>query len=179
MEQEERVVDADDARMRILVCYDCDSVDPLPMWEGPPEHDEYLTARLASHKTPGGTPHRGRLLTVSEKSWARPERRAEILKKLDGARNGGDTGLGTRFYDIRSTYQEDAMSCWRNKHNRTQNCEDYKTDKMRLVPDTQAERKELGLETRAKYIPGGTYLCMFCPYHSVVMDRVRKNQGYY
>lgn len=176
---EERVVDSDDARMRILVCFDCDSVDPLPLYDGPPEHDEYLTARIGNHRTPGGTPHRGRLFTVSEKSWNNPSYRAEILKEIDKARGGGDTGLGTRFYDVRSTFQEDAMTCWRVKHNRTENCEDYKSDKMRLVPDTKEERKDLGMETRARHIPGGTYLCMFCPYASIVMERQRKAQGFY
>jgi hypothetical protein len=178
-EAEEHVVDADDARIRILVCYDCDSIDPLPVFNGPPEYDEFLTARIEGHKTAGGTPHRGRVFTVSEKSWDNPEYRAEILRELDKARNGGETGLGARFYDVRSTFQEDAMNCWRHKHNRTENCEDYKSDKMRLVPDTKEERKDLGLETRARYLPGGTYLCMFCPYASIVMQRQRKAQGYY
>jgi hypothetical protein len=49
---------------------------------------------------------------------------------------------------------------------------------MRLVPDTRAERRDLGLETKASRRPA-TSLCVFCPYHSVVMQRARKAQGFY
>lgn len=179
MEQtEERVVDDQDARIRLLICLVCDSIEPLPWFDGPPEHDETLIARLAGHRTPEGHPHRGMLATVSEVSWKDPERQAEILKKLAEARGGGDTGLGTPFYNIRSTFEEDAMSCWRFKHGRTENCEEYKSERMRLLPDTKAERREAGLPVKAKDRPGGSYLCDFCPYKSIVQERVMKARGY-
>lgn len=180
MDTEERVVDADDARIRLLLCYVCDTIEPLPWFDGPIEHDETLQARLTKHRTPEGFPHVGNLATVSETSWNTPERRERIVEELEAVRNGGEAGLGTVFYDTRNTFEEDAMDCWRRLHGRTENCEDYKSDKMRLLPDTREERKDLGLSIKQKDRPGqGTHLCMFCPYHSVVMQRARKAQGLY
>jgi hypothetical protein len=176
---EEHVVDAEDARVRLLLCYVCNTIEPLPWFDGPNEYDETLKARLAKHRTPEGHPHVGNLATVSETSWNTPERREKIVEELSAVRNGGEAGLGTKFYDVRNTFEEDAMTCWRVKHGRTENCDDYKSDKMRLLPDTRGDRKELGMATRAVDRPGGTYLCMFCPYHSVVMQRARKKAGIY
>ena len=175
---EETVVDSDDPRIRIFVCYVCDSVEPLPWFDGPPERDEALIARIEPHKS-AGVAHKGHLFTVSEVSWASSTRREEILKQLDLARNGGETGLGTRFYDVRNTFEEDAMRCWRKDHNRTTDCADYMSDAKLLLPDTREERKELGLSLKAKDRPANTRLCHFCPYHSIVMQRVRHEQGYY
>lgn len=178
-EGEEHVVDDGDARIRLLLCYVCDSIEPLPWFDGPVEHDETLHARLLKHRTPEGHPHRGNLATVSETSWNTPERRERIVEELSKVRAGGEAGLGTKFYDVRSTFEEDAMDCWRRLHNRTENCDDYMSDSKRLLPNTREERKDLGLSVRAKDRPGGSSLCMFCPYHSVVMQRARKKQGYY
>lgn len=177
---EERVVDSDDARIRLLICHVCNTIDPLPWFDGPVEHDDTLKARLAQHRTPEGHPHIGNLATVSESSWNTPERRARIIEELSKARDGGEAGLGTHFYDVRSTFEEDAMRCWRIEHNRTTNCEDYKSDRKKLVPNnTREERKELGLSTKAKDRPANTWLCQFCPYQSIVMQRVRKAKGMY
>lgn len=179
MDTEERVVDAEDSKIRLLLCYVCDTIEPLPWFDGPVEYDETLLARLAKHRTPEGHPHVGNLATASEISWNTPERRARIVEELTAVRNGGEAGLGTKFYDVRSTFEEDAMTCWRVAHARTENCDDYKSDKMRMLPDTREERKDLGLSVRQKDRPGGTHLCMFCPYHSIVMSRARKAQGMY
>lgn len=173
----ERIIDADGPRLRLLICHDCGSIEPLPAYDGPVEYDDTLNFRLAGHRTESGTPHRGSLGTVSEASWEDTEKRAQILREIAKAHAGGEVGLGTKMYAARSTFQEDAMTCWR-QHNRTQNCEDYKSDKKRLVPDTKSERKELGLSVKSSARPG-TSLCVFCPYHSVVMERARKAQGFY
>lgn len=179
LNEDEHVVDADDARIRLLLCYVCDSIDPLPWFDGPVEHDETLIARLKQHRTPEGHPHRGNLATVSESSWNTPDRRERIVEELSKARAGGEAGLGTKFYDVRSTFEEDAYKCWQHEHNRTTNCEDYKSDKKRLLADTREERRDLGLSVKTKDRAGGTHLCMFCPYASIVMQRQRKAQGYY
>lgn len=177
--EDEMVVDGEDERIRLLICYVCNTIEPLPWFDGPVEHDDTLHARLAGHRTAEGHPHRGNMLTVSEKSWDDPNRKDVIVKQLSEQRGSGDVGLGNKLYDLRSTFSEDAMTCWRVKHNRTENCEKYRADEMRLLADTREERKELGLSTRQKDRPAGTYLCNFCPVHSIVMTRARKAQGYY
>lgn len=180
----ERVIDADGPRLRLLICHDCNSVDVLPWYEGPPEYDDTLNYRLASHQGPRdertGEPryyHRGTMATVAEASWDDPDKRRQILSELSKAHAGGEVGLGSKMYHARSNFKDDAIACWK-AHNRTQNCEDYKSEKKRLVPDTKGERKDLGLDTKSSRRPG-TSLCVFCPYHSVVMQRARKAQGFY
>jgi hypothetical protein len=176
--EDEKVVDADDPRIRLLICNDCETIEPLPWFDGPVQYDDTLNFRLAGHRTAEGTPHRGAMATVSEVSWDDTEKRRKILDELNKAKNGGEIGLGSKLYDLRSTYAEDAYKCWQHDHNRTKNCEDYKSDKKKLVPDTRGDRKELGLETKSSARPN-TWLCVFCPYHSVVMERARRDQGYY
>jgi hypothetical protein len=178
--EDERVVDDKDARIRLLICNTCNTVQPLPWFEGPSQYDDTLNHRLAEHRFPDGNAHLGALATVSEVSWNNPGRRARILEELAATRaSNGDTGLGIKMYDLKSTFQEDAMTCWRGSHNRTKNCQDYMSDRMKLVPDTRGERKELGLETRAKHMPTNAWLCQYCPYHSIVEQRQRSAEGYY
>jgi hypothetical protein len=172
--------DKDDARIRLLVCNTCKSVEPLPFYEGPVEYDDTLNHRVSAHRFPDGSEHFGSLMKVSETSWENPTKQAEILKQLalQSKKPGQGEGLGDDMYECRSTYSEDAMSCWRFEHGRTSNCADYKSDKKRLVyQQTLAERKAAGLEHRSKHVPTNTYLCDFCPYKSVVQQRVMKDKG--
>lgn len=182
--EDERVIDADGPRLRLLICHDCKSVDVLPWYDGPPQYDDTLNYRLADHQGPKDTQtgeprwyHTGTMASVSEKSWEDESTKWRILDELSKAHAGGEVGLGSAIYHARSNFKEDAMTCWK-QHNRTQNCGDYKSDSKRLVPDTRGERKELGLDTKSSRRPG-THLCVFCPYHSVVMARARKEQGFY
>jgi hypothetical protein len=186
LKEDERVIDSDGPRVRLLICHDCHTVDVLPWYDGPPEYDDTLTYRLADHQGPmeringryePAWYHRGVIATVNEKSWEDPGKQIQIIDELSKAHAGGEVGLGSAVYHARSNFKEDAMACWR-AHNRTTNCGDYKSDAKRLVPDTRGDRKELGLETKSRSRPG-TYLCVFCPYHSVVMSRARKEQGFY
>lgn len=180
--EDERIVDDKDARIRLLICNVCNTIEPLPDFSGPAEYDDTLNHRLLSHRTAEGHPHRGALATVSELSWKDDTRRQAILEELSKARGNPDVGLGHNLYDLRSTYQEDAMRCWRFEHNRTQNCEDYKSDKKRLVQndeETRSLRREVGAESRSKHIQSNTWLCNFCPVHTLVMEKIRKAEGYY
>jgi hypothetical protein len=170
-------------RDQLLVCGDCHTIEHVPAFYGPPEYNMPLRARLANHSVEladGISTHPLAITTVNAKLWAENEDfRKYITKAISAATKTGDVGLGDANYDLKSTFQEDAMACWRGEHNRTQNCEDYRSDKKRLVPPTRGERKELGMETRSKHIPSNTWLCNYCPYHSIVEDRVRKAQGFY
>lgn len=159
----------DEARIRILICHSCHSIQPLPWYEGNPENDDTLNFRVAEHRFPDGNEHFGIMATVLEKEWDNLDHRDEIVKKIQEASvtPGSGAGMGETYYDIKSNFSEDAMKCWTVDHNRTKNCGDYRSDKKRLYPDTKAERKSEGLPARRP----NTFLCDFCPYHQIVEQR--------
>lgn len=168
-------------KIRILVCHTCKILQPLPDYEGPADHDDTLLARVAEHQFPGTTPTRGHNLDLgrmSEATWNNPKMRtqviAEIQKQTGGAGHG--EGLGGELYDVKNNFAEDAMRCWRFAHGRTSNCDDYMSDKMKILADSRAERKDLGLDPRQR---AAIKLCQFCPVHSVVMQRKRQAAGQY
>lgn len=171
--------DSRDAKMRILICKDCKSIQPLPDYDGPADYDETLMARVAEHQHPGD-PGRSRghameLGRVSEASWNDPARRQSMLAEI--GKNiglGQGDGLGIELYDIKGNFMDDAMRCWRFKHGRTANCDDYRHDKMRLLPDSRAERKELGLDPARRPVQ---YLCQYCPMESIVQQRKNAARG--
>lgn len=170
-------------RDQLLVCGDCGTIEHIPFFAGPPDYNDALKARINNHAVPmaeGIATHAIAFTTVNAKLWATNEDfRKYIIKAITAATKTGDVGLGDKNYELRSTFAEDAMKCWRIDHNRTQNCEDYRSDAKKLVPDTRGDRKELGMEVRTKHRPSGAWLCSYCPMHSIVEDRVRKAQGYY
>jgi hypothetical protein len=179
--EDEKVVDADGPRLRLLLCKTCQSIDELPWFDGPPEYDDTLNSRLLEHRYPDGNPHfmpsMGGIATVNQNSWEDPSRRREIIAQLSKAQNSTELGLGDQLYHARDNFKEDALKCWR-EHNRTTNCQDYRSPRKKLVPDSIDVRKELGLTTRHSARPG-TSLCAFCPYHSIVMQRANKERGFY
>lgn len=164
-------------KIRLLICNTCQSVEELPMYEGRPERDDTLNYRVSFHRYADGNEHFGGLATVAATVWSNTEARGEIIRKLrtEMFRPGEAEGLGTDFYDVKSTFGEDAFTCWQ-QHNRTENCQDYRSDKKRLLPDTKAERKEAGLSVKDR---PNTWLCDFCPVHSLVIQRKRKARGDY
>jgi hypothetical protein len=180
-------IDTDDLkdgpRDQLLVCGDCHTIEHIPAFDGPMEHNQPLQARLRNHLVPmaeGVSTHAIAFTTVNARLWATSEEfRTYIAKAITDAEKTGDVGLGSKMYDLKSTFQEDAMNCWRHAHNRTQDCGDYKSEKMKLVPDTKAERKDLGLETRHRFIESTVFICDYCPYKSIVMQKKRRAEGYY
>ena len=84
------------------------------MYQGPADRDDTLKARLAEHRFPDGNEHFGALATVSEKSWDDPEKRKGILAEMANARGAGQgEGFGQAFYDVKSTFTEDAYHAGR------------------------------------------------------------------
>jgi hypothetical protein len=161
--------------IRLLRCDDCYTVEPLPDYDGPPEHDALLSALIArSHTEPSGTTHRGKLLRIDKRHWDSPSVREAVIARI--REESGHTGLDPDFYASRDTFAEDALLCFQ-EHHRNPACNDYKSDHKRLTPDTQAERKELGMgEYRSKL---NRYLCEFCPVHSLVVEAARHKAGLY
>jgi uncharacterized protein YlaI len=119
------------------------------------------------------------LADIERAAWDKYSTRQDVLVKLQQIVDpGAGSGMGTPLYDAKSNFEQDAMTCWK-QHNRTQNCQDYKSQGKRLVPDTKAERRDLGLETRDRHRPTQTYLCDFCPVKSIVMQRVNSEKFRY
>jgi len=155
-------------KIRILVCHTDGAVMELPWYEGDPARDDTLNYRVAEHKN-----HFGNLFVYKAKDWAKSTYRDAILNEIaKQVRPGEGSGLGQTFYDVKDNFQQDAIICWK-RHNRTLDCGDYKTDRMRLYPDTKGDRKELGLDPNTR---PNTFLCDFCPVKSVVQGKVMKEQ---
>ena len=156
--------------IRLLACQQCKTIEELPDFEGPAEHDHLLNHSVQRHVT-NGTPHIGQLFRVTEKDWANEDAKNEIAKRIAAKLEGGETGLGSPFYDLKNTYQADALACFK-AHLRNPACSDYRSDSKRLTPGTAAERKAAGLpEYRS---PQDRYLCDFCPVQSLVEQAARK-----
>lgn len=162
-----------DAYVRLLFCNTCLEVEQVPDYDGPPEYDHYLNYRVQQHHT-DGRPHRGFL--------ARCENKNEIIRAaIDEAAATRDPtaypALGQQMYDLKQNYQAEAARCWK-EHNRTLNCDEYRSDRKRLYADTRADRKAEGLSINKDDRPNA-WLCDFCPYHSVVMQRQQAAKGEY
>lgn len=160
-------------KIRILVCHTDGAVYELPWYEGPPEHDDTLSYRLQGHKG-----HIGNLFIYNAKDWAKSATREAILSEIARqVKPGEGTGLGQTFYDVKSNFQQDAITCWKsfNKTTDPGHC-DYRKENKRLWPDTREERKELGLDPKDR---PNTFLCDFCPVHSLVVQKQRKAAGQY
>lgn len=169
--------------VRLLVCHTCKSITPIPDHGGRGD-DDLLVGRVMEHQFDpvhlGGNrietrPHEMLLCRAPEAIWNthRKELVAEIHKHTVGA--GEAEGLG-ELYDVKDNFMEDAMKCWRFEHGRTSNCDDYRSDSKRLLPDSRAERKELGLDPGDRPVQ---YLCQYCPYESLVQQRKNKKKGLY
>lgn len=165
------------ARIRLLICHGCESITPVP-WCGEdyqcthPSCVEPLEYRLADH-----IGHLADLADIDEETWDDPVKRTRVIREtIPYAKGTGKgAGLGSQFYDVKATFQDDAFTCWR-RHNRTKNCADWNTDRMRLYPDTKADRKEAGLDPKTR---ATTFLCQYCPVTSIYMQRMRRDKYKY
>jgi hypothetical protein len=167
--------------IRLLMCLVCNSLEELPDYEGPSNHDYLLEISLEKHVFPSGDPHVGKLFKIPVKSWANEEQKQAILQQF---KDGGSRGLDDlteekNFYETKMTFAQEAMSCWQKHNKPTNDCEDYQSPAKRLLPDTAKERGELGLP-KPEHLDGPKiYTCNFCPYHGEVIQRRRKIMGMY
>jgi hypothetical protein len=111
------------------------------------------------------------------KYWAVPKIQEEIIKQIRGGSEGLDV-FQTKFYETKNQFAEDAMSCYSDHLRPKGQCPDYKSDKKLLKPDTDADRKEAGLEKAGKTGPK-VYLCDFCPVKSFNMQKSNAEKGLY
>lgn len=165
--------------IRLLVCSQCKTIDELPDYEGDPRRDTILQVAIDQNHTDSVTQqaHVGNLLKVSVKHWTRPEVKKEIIKQIQTG-SKGLAEIDDEIYESRSTFFDDAMKCF-NQHQRPKGqCPDYKSDKKRLVPNTNAERKELGFAKASETGPK-VHLCDFCPVKTYNVTRERMAAGAY
>lgn len=164
------------AQIRLMLCRVCKVIEEIPDFEGNPDDDNLLQLMVEKHTDSIGTPHVGNLFKVPVRFWAQQDVRRQIVKQIMEGISGGLGEVDETFYDTRSTFFEDAMTCFR-KHNRPKGrCPDWKIDSKKLVPQTKAERKELGMTTKT---PISTYLCDFCPAKSFMLTQARTQAGQY
>jgi hypothetical protein len=161
-------------KIRLLYCYNCTTIEELPDFEGRPEDDILLELMIEKHQS-AGIPHNGFLSKIGVHIWSQEKFRKEIIKNLRTKVGGGLADIDPEYYSTKATFAEDAMKCY-NLHLRpVDGCYDYASDKKKLIPKTQAERKELGLAASTSNI----YLCDFCPVKSHVVTQQRKQAGMY
>jgi hypothetical protein len=166
---------AEEEKVRVLICHTDGAVMELPWYEGPTEHDDTLKYRIAEHRFPDGSAHIGNLFVYNKKDWAKSTYRDAILNEIaKQVRPGEGTGFGQNYYDVKDNFMADAIKCWKgfNRTTDPSHC-DYRKDNKRLYPDTKGLRKEAGMD------PGdrpNTFLCDFCPVHSLVMSKKNKEK---
>lgn len=163
-------------KIRVLICKTCGSAEELPWYEGPVSQDSWLERAVNRH--PGHLA--GGLFNIDvQQFWNTKEKRKITLESLYTQLEipGTGPGLGDDFYNLKSTYLDDAMTCWKGFNRTTDpgHCDYFKENK-RILPDTKADRKELGLDPKDR---PNTFLCQFCPVHSLVMQKKRKAAGAY
>lgn len=167
--------------IRLLYCLVCNSIEELPMYNGPVEGDVLLEISVEKHKFPSGDPHKGKLFVLPVKTWVDPKQKKAIIDQLKGGGSSGLADIDPTYYDTKMTFHEDALRCWES-HNRpgdrSVGCGDYQSDDKRLLPSTAKERKDLGLPSAAE---SGmkVYLCQFCPYQQRVTEINRMKNGMY
>jgi len=162
---------------RLLYCLVCETLEELPPYEGPTELDYLLQVACDNHVFDSGLPHMGKLYVVPLKAWAHAESKKEIIRQIKGGGSKGLAEVDETFYESRSTFMEDAMSCYKSHNKPKDGCPDWQDKSKLLIPKTVKERREAGLE-RYEDAPGQkTYLCNFCPVAIGVAQRKRKLMG--
>jgi len=164
----------DGPKIRLLYCYQCKSIEELPDFEGRPEDDTLLELLIEKHES-AGVKHMGFLSKIGVKLWTQEKFRKQIIENLRTKVGGGLADIDPEYYFTKATFADDAMKCYSLHLRPTAGCPDYASDKKKLVPKTQSERKELGLSAATSSI----YLCDFCPVKSHVVTQQRKQSGMY
>ncbi len=157
---------------RLLVCYTCKSIEELPPFEGPVEHDVLLNISVERH----GDTHKGRLFNVSLLHWESETMRAEIVKQIWGGSTGLDV-FGTDFYNTKNQFQEDALECYTKHLRPKEGCTEFRQEHKRLLPGTDKARKDLGLEPVGKSAGPKVFLCDFCPVRMYYARKFNEDTG--
>ena len=150
---------------------------PITKADGSKGHDQTHNPFLPEvvKKHPEGKCPKGLLFDVPTAIWQYPETRKQILEQLKKGSPGLDV-FNTNFYDTKANYSADALKCY-TQHNRPQGqCDDYKSEKKIIKPNTAKDRADAGLDPRK--LPKA-YLCDFCPVKSYNMKKHNESKGLY
>lgn len=160
--------------IRLVFCHTCHSVQEIPDYEGDIDHDYYLRLVTDAHQFADGRPHRGLMAKCEDD----PAKINAAIDELENTVNPGQgVGLGQQLYDLKDNYKIEAMQCWK-RHNRTRDCDDYRSDAKRLWLDDRAERRAEGMTLNKEERPN-IWLCDHCVVHSLVQQRQRDAAGLY
>jgi hypothetical protein len=114
------------------------------------------------------------LFVLPLRAWAKSESKKEIIRQIKGGGSKGLAEIDDTFYDSRSIFLEDAMSCY-VKHNKPkEGCPDWQDKSKLLIPNTVKERKAEGMARYQDEAGPKTYLCNFCPVSIAVNQRKQK-----
>jgi predicted metal-binding protein len=160
--------------IRLMVCRTCKSIDELPPYQGPPEGDVLLQMTIERH----GENHVGLLINVGAIHWNSKTMRAAIIEQIQQGSSGLDV-FGTAFYETKMQFAEDAMSCWGQYNRPKGQCPDFRSEKKRLLPKTDVERKDAGLASVQQSNATRIYLCDFCPVRVYNERKSRDEKGLY
>jgi hypothetical protein len=162
---------------RLLFCLVCQTLEELPPYDGDPELDTLLQIACENHVFPSGEPHKGKLFVLPVRAWAHTASKKEIITQIKGGGSKGLAEIDDTFYESRSIFLEDAMSCYKAHNKPKQGCSDWHIEKKMLIPKTEKERRAEGME-KYKDSPGQkTYLCDFCPVAVGVAQRKQQLMG--
>lgn len=166
-------------QIRLLLCQTCGSIEELPDFVGPPEHDHLLIISVDRHRFPSGDEHIGALFKVDVSIWSNYEAKKKIIEQMRGGVSKGLGEIDEAYYDTKSTFHEDAMKCYSAHQRPKGQCPDYRSDKKVLLPNTSQDRKDLGLTPVHKVGGPKNYLCDFCPVKVFNITKTREMQGAY
>lgn len=169
--------EANEPMFRLLFCLVCQTLEELPPYDGVPEQDYLLAVACENHVFPSGEPHKGKLFVLPLRSWADLKSKKEIIRQIKGGGSKGLAEIDDSFYDSRSIFMEDAMTCYRRHNQPKDGCSEWHDKSKMLVPKTAKERKAEGMEKYEDSPGPKTYLCDFCPVAIGVAQRKQKLIG--
>lgn len=152
------------AKVRLLQCRTCKTIEELEDFQGRPEDDTILNVATERHHD-----HVGAMFTVPIALWLDDRVRQSIIAQV----SEGSKGLAEivpDHYEVRNTFLEDAMKCYKAHNRPKEGCSDWHKSSKELLPNTRAERKAEGLPLR----PTGPrrYVCDYCPVRSYYQSKI-------
>lgn len=173
---------------RLLICKPCQSIEVMPLWEGPAEleaDDPVLDYLVQQHVVRHGDmlSDAAVLMNVEDKYWDDLTVRDEILRGM----NRRWVGFEPTAYHIMDTFSEDALRCYSKHHRPKEGCPDYHAPNKVLGSqlwhsemDDMADKKVAKRFAKFAKDPDEiVYLCDWCPVQTWVQTKLNTKAGLY